>query len=341
MEKNTLPVVSVLVAARNEAANIRACLDALLNQGYPKDRFEVWIGDDQSEDETAAIVRVYSGQYPNIHLLQVNGCLKHQRGKSNVLAQLAHEASGEFLFVTDADMTVVPSWISCMLTYFTSEVGIITGVTAVTGKSLFAKFQNAEWLFYTGQGHLSARKGRPATAMGNNMAVSTSAYWQTGGYENIPFSVTEDYELYREIVKKGFKFKTVFENRALGFTQPQPTFRALLEQRKRWFTGAMRLPKPLVIGLVFLWVFLPVVLLTGIFFGWRAAAVLFILKWLLDTGFLVKIYRDIGLTADIGVWLYTPYSMVCNIIFLTAQLIPGPVEWKGRKYARSRYPGDQ
>jgi len=334
MEEETCPMVSVLVAARNEAANIRACLDALENQDYPKDRLELWIGDDQSEDETAAIIRAYTSEYPNIHLLTVENCLKHQRGKSNVLAHLAHKACGDILFITDADMTVVPSWISTMLTYFSPEVGVITGVTAVKGKSLFAKLQNAEWLFYTGHGHYNAQKGKPVTAMGNNMAVRTSAYWLTGGYENISFSITEDYELFREIRKKGFQFKSVFENSALGLTNPLPSFGALIKQRRRWFSGAFQLPKSFVVGLVLLWAFLPIILLIGIFFGWRVAGIFFLIKWMLDAGFLVKVYHDLGLLADAGVWLYTPYAMICNSIFLILQLIPGPVEWKGRTYAQ-------
>src|SRR5579872_3051029 len=231
MQTDNIPLISILVAARNEEANIGACLDALLKQDYPKEKIEIWVGDDQSEDNTGSIARAYTERYNYVHLLSVETQLKHQRGKSNVLAQLAHQAKGDFLFVTDADMTVVPAWISCMMNYFSPEVGIITGVTAVKGKRLFDKLQNAEWLFYTGHGHFNAQRGKPVTAMGNNMAVRTSAYWQTGGYENIPFSVTEDYELFREISKKGFKFKTVFEKNALGFTHPLPTFDALIDRK--------------------------------------------------------------------------------------------------------------
>jgi len=336
MEANKFPTISVLVAARDEEASIAACLDALLAQDYPKEKLEIWVGDDQSEDKTASIIHTYAQLYPNIHLLSIENCLKHQKGKSNVLAQLAHKASGDFLFITDADMTVAPTWISVMLDYFLPGTGIITGVTAVKGKSLFAKLQNAEWLFYTGHGHFNAKKGNPVTAMGNNMAVCTSAYWQTGGYENIPFSVTEDFELFKEILKRGFKFQTVFEAGALGYTNPAPSFGMLIKQRRRWFTGAMQLPKRFVIGLTLLCAFLPILFIICCFGGWQIAVLLFCAKWILDTGFLVKFYRDLDLKIDEGVWLYSPWSMVCNMILLVLQLIPGPVEWKGRKYTRSQ-----
>ena len=340
MQTEKFPVISVLVAARNEAANIGDCLDALLNQDYPKDKFEIWVGDDLSEDKTSAIVQSYATQHTNIHLLSIETQLKHQRCKSNVLAQLAHKAEGEFFFITDADTTVVPEWLSSMMGYFSPETGVITGVTAIKGKSLFAQLQNAEWLFYTAQGHFYAQKGKPVTAMGNNMAVKASVYWQTGGYENIPFSVTEDYELFRQIMQRGFQFRTVLEPHGLAFTHPLPTFGALIKQRRRWFTGALQLPKPFVAGLLFLWASLPVAILIGFLISWRVAGVLVLLKWLLDLGMLFKTYRDIDLKTDAGVWLYTPFSLVANTIFLFLQFIPGPVEWKGRKYEETYLTGD-
>jgi cellulose synthase/poly-beta-1,6-N-acetylglucosamine synthase-like glycosyltransferase len=332
MSSGQTPMISILVAARNEERSIGSCIDALLAQDYPKDRFEIWIGNDQSQDDTEYIIKEYVKKNRNVHLLNIESPLKHQKGKANVLAQLAHKASGDYLFITDADMTVVPTWISSMLSSFSSGTGVITGVTAVKGNDMFSRLQNAEWVFYTAHGHFNAKKGKPVTAMGNNMAVTTEAYWKVGGYENIPFSVTEDYELFRQIMSKGFGFRTVFSADTLGFTNPLPTFRAVIKQRKRWFTGALQLPKPLIAGLIVLWSYALIIVLAACLGGWKAAALALALKWLLDVIFLLKAYTDLDLKLDNSIWIYTPYSLVCNMIFLIAQLMPGPVEWKGRKY---------
>ena len=176
--------------------------------------------------------------------------------------------------------------------------------------------------------------------MGNNMAVRADVYWQTGGYENIPFSVTEDYELFRQTIQRGFQFRTVLEPHGLAYTNPLPTFNALIKQRRRWFTGAMQLPKPFVAGLLFLWASLPIALLVGFLTNWYIAGAMFLLKYLLDLGMLFKTYRDLKLKPDAGVWLYTPWSLVANTIFLFLQFIPGPVEWKGRKYEQAYVTGD-
>jgi cellulose synthase/poly-beta-1,6-N-acetylglucosamine synthase-like glycosyltransferase len=334
MDLHDYPLVSVLIAARNEEANIAACLDAICAQTYPAERMEIWVGNDQSEDGTAEIVMCYEKAYPNIHSLLIESQWKHLKGKANVLAQLAHKARGDYYFITDADVAVQPDWIKTMLASFTTGVGVITGVTAVEGKSLFARLQNAEWLFYTAHGDMNAKKDKPVTAMGNNMAVTKQAYWKTGGYENIPFSVTEDYELFKRVIKNGHTFKSVFLQGALAYTKPLPTFKALLYQRKRWFTGAFQLPLQFIIGLVILWSFLPFLLVVGYFLGWRIAASLLLIKWTADVYLLRKSYKTLGLNIDTAVWIYTPVSAICNAIFLLYQFMPAPVQWKGRKYEK-------
>ena len=49
------PFVTIVVPARNEANNIRACLDSIFKQDYPN--YEVIVADDHSTDETAEIVK--------------------------------------------------------------------------------------------------------------------------------------------------------------------------------------------------------------------------------------------------------------------------------------------
>ena len=51
--KTPITKFSSVIPARNEAANIEACIAGILAQNYPTDLFEVIIIDDFSEDETA------------------------------------------------------------------------------------------------------------------------------------------------------------------------------------------------------------------------------------------------------------------------------------------------
>jgi len=55
----TLPFISIVVPVRNEEAHLGAVLEDLLNQDYPRDRFEILVIDGQSTDGTPAVVAQY------------------------------------------------------------------------------------------------------------------------------------------------------------------------------------------------------------------------------------------------------------------------------------------
>ena len=54
------PFVSIIVAARNEEKNIGICLESLLKQNYPVDKYEIIVVDDHSEDDTSTICTSFS-----------------------------------------------------------------------------------------------------------------------------------------------------------------------------------------------------------------------------------------------------------------------------------------
>ena len=87
--------------------------------------------------------------------------------------------------------------------------------------------------------------------MGNNMIVSKEAYRSVGGYESLPFSITEDFELFKHINKKGYQCLHIFKKEVVGQTLPINGFINLLNQRKRWMKGAVDLPWQMV-GLLIL-----------------------------------------------------------------------------------------
>lgn len=330
----SFPKVSILIAARNEEENILACLQSIRDQDYPGDTIEVLVGNDMSEDRTGKIVSEFSLINPNFHLIDIVENIKHLRGKANVLAQLIAKSKSEFLLVTDADVIVSKSWVRGIMENFTDDISMLSGATIVEVNSLMASLQNAEWIFYVGNGHIYSRKGKPVSAIGSNMAFRKSSYNAIGGYENIPFSVTEDYELFKNILKSGGKFKTVFEPDVLIYTKPITNFLVLLHQRRRWLTAVFRLPTEMAFGLLFLWILLPIIILVGFLFGWKWALGLFILKWSTDLIFMRRLYKSLDQKLDLGFWLYTPYSLIFNTMILIFYLIPAPVLWKGRKYKK-------
>lgn len=324
--------VSILIAARNEEANIAACLRAITQLNYPADALDVLIGNDGSTDQTAAIITEFIADKPNFRLFEIAESTNAVRGKANVLAQLARHAQGEFLFFTDADTLVPPDWIIAMLAAFTPTTGIVTGVTMPQGTTVFAQCQSLDWLLALTQTSLLVGLGIPVTAMGNNMAVRRTSYEAVGGYEQLPFSITEDYALFRAIVSRGDGFANLLTPEVLAFSKPASSVTAFLQQRKRWMRGAFQLPVWMVLGLLAQYATLPLLLVVG--WWWLGLAVgIYCLKIMIQTLLLTFAVSRLRQTFLLPyVLLFDLYQLLMGPVALIYYAVPVPIRWKNRRY---------
>lgn len=328
---NNNKTISILIAARNEEDNIEECLNSIFNLNYPLHLIEVWIGDDGSEDSTAIKIKDFIQDKPNFYYFYVSENLPGLLGKQNVLAQLAQKATGDFLLFTDADITHHRDWAQTMVGAFDSpEVGVVSAPTVVFGKGLLAKMQSLDWILGVSVIRAFAVLGLPVTAIGNNMAVRTSAYRAVGAYENISFSITEDYKLWAEILKKGYKWRWLFQPEAMNESKPIKGLFSLIRQRKRWFKGGSEGPWYAIFTFLLHALSAPASLFL-LFSKWN---ILFIsLKLSADAlhliGGAIRLKRYEPLAYLPFYWLYLNLS---HLILPFYFLIPQKINWKGRIY---------
>lgn len=323
------PTVSVLVAARNEEKNIRACIESLLQLDYPLAKLELLIGDDQSSDNTREIILEYAQKYQYIKLVDIRANMGSVRGKANVLAHLAKEASGEVLLITDADVEVPESWVEGMLKGLANQqVGIVNGFTKVKNNI----WQNVDWIFALGMMKALHDIRMPVTAMGNNMLITRKAYEAVGGYESIPFSITEDFELFKHVSSKGYKTIQLLNEDIVAKTQPQPSLKKLLQQRKRWMTGAVQLPAGIVVVLILQALYYPAIL-GLVYYSVEFSSIVFVVKMLMQAIFILlvatKLQSKLSFTR---VLLFECYSAFIAFVSGIFYLLPVKISWKGRKY---------
>jgi glycosyltransferase involved in cell wall biosynthesis len=93
--------VSVLIPARDEEANIAACLDAALSQGEVV--AEVLVYDDHSADATARLVTEYAARDPRVRLVRPAALPAGWCGKNFACDRLAAHADARWLLFLDAD----------------------------------------------------------------------------------------------------------------------------------------------------------------------------------------------------------------------------------------------
>lgn len=333
MEAPSLPHIAILVAARNEAHQIENCLTALSHLDYPAGKWEVWIGNDRSTDNTGQVVEDFIQHKAHFHVLHIEREQSGEAiGKANVLAQLAHQAVGEVFLFTDADIQVKPCWAKGMLQGWNPKVGIITGFTLVESDHTLGNLQALDWTWALTLVKTSTDLGIPTTAMGNNMLVAADAYWATGGYEELPFSVTEDYALFKEVVARGYGFKQLINRDVLATTPAIDTFPDLIKQRQRWMHGAVQVPWYLQSGLVLQLAWTPL-MLGLLYFSPLWAGILWLVKIALQIAVmaiqLLRLGRPQALKYAL---LYEPYALVTYTLMAYSYFWGKPVQWKGRTF---------
>jgi cellulose synthase/poly-beta-1,6-N-acetylglucosamine synthase-like glycosyltransferase len=233
------PSVSVIVAARNEEQNIGACIESLLRCEYPSDKYEIVLVNDSSNDTTGIIMQNYARAHSIIRYIEIDSDSVHIRGKANALAQGIASSHGELIFFTDADCTVPPLWVKSQAAYFNAQTGLVGGYTRLRSDNWFGGMQALDWFFLYSVGAGAVGLGKPMTAVGNNFCIRRQAYNEVGGFEKLPFSVTEDYILFNAVKEtRNWQIQFPLDPETLVTSSPCASIRDLYRQKHRWASGA-------------------------------------------------------------------------------------------------------
>ena len=121
-EEKDLPKVSILVAAFNEEEVIAEKIESIYKSHYDIGRFELFIGSDNSTDQTNSIVQSYCDKYENLIFVPYT----KRRGKQNVINDLFQLSTGSLLILTDANVIFDPNTIREIARPFSNEsIGLV------------------------------------------------------------------------------------------------------------------------------------------------------------------------------------------------------------------------
>ena len=192
--------VSVLLPLRNEAHRVEPCLAALTHQ----DADELIVLDDNSDDDTLAVVARVLGTDPRLRLVAGAGePPPGWLGKPWACQRLADLATGDLLVFLDADVTLAPGAIARLRTLMVeSGLDLVCPypqqVTTGWLGRLVQPLLQWSWLT-TLPLDIAERSGRPSTAVGNGqlLVVWAHSYAHAGGHQAVRTDVLEDVALVR------------------------------------------------------------------------------------------------------------------------------------------------
>jgi chlorobactene glucosyltransferase len=208
------PLVSVILPVRNEARNIRACLNSLINQTY--ENYEIIVIDGNSTDNTRDIVLDIKNKSKTSIELFSEGVLPFGWiGKSYANHIGANHASGEWFLFTDADTVHSEnSLLSAMHYVLKHEVDFLSFITDLVMKSFWEKSvlsvtrHMSPVGFGLGWKRINDDRSKVSAAFGHYILIKGGVYKKIGGHEAIRDKIADDYSLAG--ITKGEKYKVRF-----------------------------------------------------------------------------------------------------------------------------------
>jgi cellulose synthase/poly-beta-1,6-N-acetylglucosamine synthase-like glycosyltransferase len=331
----SFPNVSVVVAARNEEENIERCLRSILQVDYPADKLEVVVADDGSTDRTPEIISKIKQEHNNLKVIRIESQINNLKGKANALAQAIAQTNGEFIFLTDADCEVPRTWIKGMLRHFDEKTGVASGVTIIETGKIFYSMQSLDWAFLLSVAAAVGRLFKPVACIGNNMAFRKEAYIECGGYQNLKFSITEDFALFKAITgngKWGYAFPVDLET--LVISKPVKTLKELYHQKKRWGTGGLDTG---LLGIAIMsggFIFHLLLILSPLLIEKISSLLIsLVLKFFIDGAFLFKTLKKFKKTSLLKyLTFFELYYIIYVVVLPFVVFFGGKTVWKDRKY---------
>jgi len=330
--------ISIIIAARNEGDSIEQCLQSILINDYPDDRYEVIVINDHSTDDTA--VKVTNFNDSKIKLIsQKEGIM----GKKEAISLGISKAKFSVILCTDADCQVAKNWIkSHSELYQNSNLALSTGIVLPgIGNSILDRFQ---WIDFAAAMAITANgifRKNYFLANGANLSYTKSTFEHTDGYEgNKHLSSGDDIFLINkaaEIFPNGITF--LKSKDTIVVTKAESDWKTFLNQRKRWATKAMKSGTSEVVKIqsfVFIFsstILVGLILSVAIFHDiWPFVLLALTIKMVTDYIFIHHLANYFNQKSVM--WSFLPsFFMYFGHIIISGYfaLFPSAFDWKGRK----------
>jgi len=233
------PFVSVLVPAHNESAVIARTVRSLLQFDYPMDRYEIIVINDNSTDNTRAVLEGIQAEHPDRQLVVVNtDNIVGGKGKSNALNIGLQVSKGSVLAIYDADNTPEVGALRILVVNLMADKSLAATIgkfrTRNRNANILTRFVNIETLVH----QCMSQAGRSyyfklCTIPGTNFVIHRSVIERMGGWD--PKALAEDTEISFRIYRMGYLIKMIPQ--AVTWEQEPFALNIWLRQRTRWSVG--------------------------------------------------------------------------------------------------------
>ena len=284
-ENSRTNAVSVVVCARDEAANLVKNLPGILVQKYPSTH-EVIVVNDNSFDESKYILENLSKEFRQMRIVELIQEAKMIPGKKFPLSIGIKSAKHEVLLLTDADcVPASEDWITSMQNAYRDDTEIVLGYGAFHKQKGFLN-KLVRWeTFHTALQYMSyALAGIPYMGVGRNLSYKKEVFFRHKGFSahnNIPGG---DDDLFINAAATKTNTRINIEKESFTLTEAAKKWNQWKKQKQRHYTTskAYKTIHKFLLGLYAFvqFVFYPLFVAAALLFNWQLALAVFAIKLL-------------------------------------------------------------
>lgn len=260
------PLISVVVAAKDEEATIESCVRTMLSQDYPN--FELIVCNDRSEDRTADIVEKICDEDTRLKLINIEELPEGWCGKNNAMQIGIGASSGEWICMIDADCRQLSSrTLSVALEQaISTNTDMLSILPTLEMKGFWENVVqpvcSGVMMIWFDPDKVNSPAHKSAYANGAFILISKDAYEKIGTHEAIKGCINEDMHMASEAKGKGLRLKVV-RSEELYTVRMYTSLKAIIQGWSRIFFGTFGTLKRLVASFALMFCMGPLPYLTA------------------------------------------------------------------------------
>ena len=326
------PKVSILKPVEGTGPDTYQAFASFCRLDYPGE-MEIHIGTINSDDPVVAMVGRLQQEFPDRDIRLVLASLQGANRKTSIMETLWRNASGQFLFFSDADVFAPADYLRQLVPQLARpKVGCLTCLPrGIKAHTLGGKVIALHYGFnYTPQWMLALRTTGIEWAIGHTMAIPRAVLEDLCGFKKFPNHLADDYELGNRITKLGLR--VVVPPLLMDCVVPAESFGQAYVRMERWKRTIRRSRGSQFVGVIItytvFWALVLALLHPLSWWSWSALAFVAVIRWLLAAGLQTAVKMP---DWPLAWWLLPIVDIVEGIAFIGAYA-GDQVFWAGRQY---------
>jgi len=329
---------SVVIPFRNEAKNLPYLLESIQQLNYPKELVELLFIDDDSTDESIAIIENFLDtiSQTNFQVLKNNRISKSP--KKDAISTAISKATYTWILTTDADCVLPKNWLSTLDAFIQSNNPkmVVAPVNYHAKENLLEQFQLLDFMSMQGTTIGGFGINFPFLCNGANFAYKKDVFLKLKGFDgNSEIASGDDIFLFEKFIKWDKKSVHYLKsNAAIVTTFPVKSWSDLVQQRKRWAakTSNFNSIKVKLIGIVI--VLTNLFVFSFLFIGnVKTMYIPIALKLIIDWFLFKPTLSFFNHKMDFVKW-YVPASIIYPLfnVLIAILAVTTTYNWKGRRF---------